>query len=76
MKLQNNRWVSYVSTGGSILVSVQDFGQLWIWVQLFDQVRELCPPETFIENFRRAGDFARANFWEEKFGFQKAEDTL
>ena len=25
MNLQNNRWVSYVSTGGSILVSVQGY---------------------------------------------------
>ena len=31
MKLQNNRWVSYVSTGGSILVSVKGLKDRQIW---------------------------------------------
>ena len=50
---------------------VNDFGGAWIWIRLF-RIKDLFPPQKFIDKFLRNGDVSRARFWIEKFELQSS----
>jgi hypothetical protein len=45
---------------------INDFGQLWIWVRDFPDVRKQFPPEQFVDRFLREGENSKARFWIER----------